>query len=239
MEIKQVNMKEGENVLHVLHGNLPEPLPLKKKVSLKIEGSIEAPLQYIMGRDRLRTPEALQRLIVKKYGQDGTIELIEDINDSEGDVVIGKLVINPVFLSMGINDPGKNYGADELRAVARSLAQHMDRSVYVELIEQTRKLKMNVTSTYENEKTNQRTAKSTSHALIEEFSHEFRIKVPLFKGTEPVTISVSLLVDVQAAPRFYFESLDLPMLIKENREHLMNGVLEKLGELGATIITIN
>lgn len=241
MDIKEVNIisKDGQVAIHHIQGKLPEPLPLLPKKVYTFTGTIDAPLAYFKGKARYLSVDNVDKAIVH-YDQGGAITFVEDPNDKESDVVDGKLIINPVFERIGINEIDVNYDVDGLRKIVReNAALFSSKGEYKRVLGAIQDVKLRVDSEYANQKTSTSSAKSAAHRLSEEFNLRFEIKAPIHIGSGETLIPIDLLVDVSSNPRFYFESVDLVFMEASHREEILKQNIAEFTACGVTVLQQN
>lgn len=237
-ETQTIHVPEGTTELVIRKGNAPvihEPVPVI------IAGVIGAPSAYL--EHLIRHSQLKQELAVCIVDADtNTIKFMPTPKDKDfGDVITGKLTLNPDLTEIGINT-AKRYSREELVTFLRMNRLFFpDLESHAKLLQSVRKFDANVSerlsldSTQKNRGNTNVAYEKTVNAGDVPFN--FFIQIPVFKGSDPKKFDVEVCLDVSdGSVRFWLESPELAEIIQETEKVALDEEVKKFTEAGVTVI---
>ena len=175
-------------------GQAPEELSPKEPEIINISGTISAPLLWL--QKRIETIEQLDAHIVV-CRDDMTIKLIIDEKNYYKSVILGSLQSSKEIQEFGINT-GKTWEPEKL-----SMFLKMHRACFVTktenmtLVSLLKNFKAKIVSDVEKAKEeNGSKTDNYSQVVDSNLPKSFKIKIPLFKGSDPEEIEVETYADI-------------------------------------------
>lgn len=238
----EIKTSEGVTDVMVRHG---EAAKIYDPVAVKISGQITAPRSWFDPRVGQSKPNntpyfGIQEthVLVDRYG--GTITLIHGENEHFRTEVKGTLEVSPEYKEIGINS-GRAYTAQELAKKLREIRYLFpDREKGLEIISELMNFSAKVTGNVEDKKDTRGGKKNLLEVSIETNAPlEFKLKIPVFKGFQPVELKIELVLDSRGhAVDIYLESPEAAEIIKKERDQIFDLQLAAFIEYGLSIVEI-
>lgn len=230
----QVNLSQGEggNVLAILQGQAPDPI---NKNSVSITGNIGAVGDFIRPRESIINKDAAHIIFTEDKG---TILLVLNEDIDAKTTVTASLEEYPDLKKFGIN-AGTRFTQREVEALIKMSRIFFPTSdEHAELLKQFKEFSAQVNSSIANT-ADSRANKNVNFQkqVTSGLAEEFRLSIPIFKGTEKTTFRVEICYDVtDASVSFWFESVELFELRKEVILKSFEEQSKEFKEKGFTVI---
>lgn len=187
-----ISLEGNTKVLEILTGKAVErhaPSPLI------VEGTIDAPYRFLKSRiDVIEIKES--HLLVS----DNRITLCINEKSIAGFTEItGRLVVNPDFLSFGINEDKKRDTFELADFIKMNRHFFNDRSTAMKLVNDLKNFKAEISKQVEKSNNDRGNTRFLKDQVVESNIPEiFSLNMPIFKGDAPVLFEVEVMIDPQS-----------------------------------------
>lgn len=233
-----VNLPEGQNTLTLLHGNAPKQLDKLAPEKILIEGTIEAPLEFLKKRvEDINQHKA--HILVCRDNLTITLIIAEDDAYLRG-VVVGKLEFSKVFQSFGINTT-KQWEPEQLGQFLKlNRTYFASRDENMKVVNALKTFNAKVNQTVEREtKENGNRAFSYRQAVDSNIPESFKLRIPVLNGNGPVEIDVETYASIDGAHvAISLQSPGANDIVEEVRNNLIGDIVDKLREVAPEIVII-
>lgn len=201
--------------------------------SIKIDGTLGAPFQFLAGKAAIAVDEDIHLIIDNEKGQ---LKLVaKDKDPYTTHTVTGTLARNSDLDLFGINVEGRFWGVREFRKFLRMVKVHFDDpSVAGNLIEQLNKFESDVQKLYKDHNSDDGNTLLQLETKVSKSSlttRTFKLNIQLYKGYPKVQFKVDIGFEATAqAIMLYLISEDLYALEVTERERIMQTELAKFSE---------
>lgn len=236
----QINTVADRGEIVIRHGDAAkvyDPSPVR------INGQITAPRRYYDSRKNAAEPNPffpITETHVLVNRQLGTIELVRNESDVFYDSIIGRLELSSEYQTLGINS-GKSYTPADLAKALKALRYlFADKSTGMELVSQLNQFKATVSADVEATKDNRGNKKNALAVAVESnVPLEFNLKIPIFKGFDPVNLRIEIALDSRGhAVDCFLESPEAMETIQDTRNIIFDEQLSDFEKDGITIIKL-
>lgn len=188
--IKQVANSEGVREIIIREG---QALPVMEPEQVRISGTIDAPARWAENRKSV-IKQIASHMIVNR--QEMCILLVEDENSRYGSTIEGTMTLSDKFKEFGINS-GKyitNFEMADLFKMNRSFFE--TKTLCMELVSKLKNLKASVNKQIEASNNDRGNRRELVDQVVEHnIPESFKLKLPVFNGTEPQEVEVEINVD--------------------------------------------
>lgn len=212
-----------------------QALELKEPVKVKIVGNIDAPARWLETRfDCLK--EKTCHVLVDRENMLITLKCNE--NNHYGTIVMGTLSVSPEFLKFKINKGEyiTNFEMAELFKMNRSHFEN--KSTAMKLVSELQNFKAKVDKELENSNNNRGDRRMlVSQAVEHNLPENFKLSIPIFKGTPKQTIEIEVYVN----PSDFtctLVSAEANDLVVEMRDEEMDSVIQRIKDRCPDIVII-
>lgn len=227
------NVKDGVNTLEIREG---KALELKEPVKLDLSGIIDTVTRFLEKRVGTFEDKSAHILVDREVM---TITLVTDEHNHYFDQVSGKLILNPDFTKWNINT-GKAWNPKELSEFVKMNRACFDvRDTAMQLSAELTNIKIKVDKEFERSDNNRGDFRAliAQKVIASNIPERFRLTVPIFKGTDPVSFEVEVYVspDNYACTLVSPEANDFVFTVKNN---IIDSQLDLIKELAPDIVII-
>ena len=227
------NVKDGVNTLEIREG---KALELKEPVKLDLSGIIDTVTRFLEKRMGTFEDKSAHILVDREVM---TITLVTDEHNHYFDQVSGKLILNPDFTKWNINT-GKAWNPKELSEFVKMNRACFDvRDTAMQLSAELSNIKVKVDKEFERSDNNRGDFRAViaQKVIASNIPERFRLSLPIFKGTDPVSFEVEVYVspDNYACTLVSPEANDFVFTVKNN---IIDSQLDIIKELAPDIVVI-
>jgi hypothetical protein len=208
-------------------------------VALDITGCIDTVSRFLQNRiEQISTFTACQQCNIQVNREEGAILLLVNETDYFGATIWGKLDVHPDIKKFGINSG--EYMSPEKMANHLKMRKHLfdSQSEYSLVYSALKAFKAKVgqeIDAIKDDRGNYELKKT--QAVEHNIPSGFLLKIPLFKGTDKVSIPVEFMVN--SSLDVALSSTDLIQLTDEIREQLIDNEVKAIQEITKEIVIIN
>ena len=250
----QVTLAEGQKELIIREGDAPKILEVKPPVKINIEGTIDAPVEFLKRRfahsQDANTSESVMSIFnhfdhtrchVLINREKVSITLITNEHDEyTRGIVAGKLEVHPKFKEFGINQE-KSWTPNQLgQFIKMNRAFFADKSKNMALVTDLKNFHANINSIVEKQKSESGSFKDNYAATVTSNLPEgFTLDIPIFKGYEKESIYVEFYADVDG--RDVYLSLVSPAaseILESLRDKCIDEKIKEIREIAPNIVII-
>lgn len=221
----EVNVIANSQGLELREGPAPKLVEFK---TYNFEGTIACVSEFI--RQRIELNEILPNNCVIEYSIDnGFIRLNESFQDNRMSTVVGTLHKHKLLTGLSINNDNTGWDHKKLLKLFKKYAMYFcSPEEHTQLISKLKDFSAKATRTLKDSDDQLGHAITTIETKAEtDLPEEISLKIPLFKGHEPVEITLSLFVNVSGSVlQFYLESFDLDQVLEDHKKDIMSKELE-------------
>lgn len=224
----EVNLSENQKELVIRHG---EAIPHYDKEVIEIVGIIDSPRKF--WEKRKAEHEKLKcHVIFTKEGQP-SIQLIMDEDSHFNGSVVGRLMVNPLIKTFGINT-NKEYSIEEMKKFLRmNRAYFKDREANMALVSNLEKFHAQVKMDIEQNNDNRGNYTNKLQQTVEaDFPLGFALKLAPYKGHKEEVFKCEICFSVtNGVTSIWFESPDLQEILLTKAAGIIDEELKAFKEL--------
>lgn len=235
IEKLQINPAEGQKHVDVVlreTDNVNE-LPVLEPRRLRINGTLQAPLEFLKHRAEFTGPTETQidqaHTIVLIDRDAMSITLVTNENDVRtSQVIIGRLRLSTEYAKFHIND-GYDWQPEELGQFLRMMRTYFsDKQENMQIVSSLKSFKAKVNSEYENEvKDNGNRKISYSQVVDSNIPPSFVINIPVFYGMAPQSLEVETIAHVNGTDvGLTLISVGAVSFVEEHKNTLIDNEIE-------------
>lgn len=225
--------KEGKAEIIIREGEAPE---VHDPITVSINGTIDAVTRYLRNREIPQEKQHDCFITVNK--ETGDIVLKIEEHSFFCDTIIAKIEEHPSITNFGINTG--EHVLPEKMANHLKMRKHFfeSQSEYASVYSALRAFKAKVNQAIEAIKDDRGNFDLKKAQVVEHnIPAGFNIKVPLFKGMDPVVVPVEFIVN--SSLDVALSSTDLIQMIDEVRESAIDKQIKEIQEIASGIVVIN
>ena len=216
-----------------------EAAPIRFPEPIKIDGTLNAPAQFLLGKD-VNDQETHLRI----YGQEGKLELyLKDTDDKSKSIITGALKKNPDLAEFKINGEHRYTVSDFLRFIKTKRVFFTNPSDHAKLVTNMQKwgAKIETVLVQENDqKGNSNFQIEQKVRAVEGLVEKFSLSIPIFQGDVNLKFNVEIGLDPKnTAVLIYLYSDELFELEYTQRAKLMSEALKEFEDKKFSKVTIS
>lgn len=227
----QVKLEGDKGELHIIHGELPKPLPLREPLIVNLEGNLPSVSNWL--NTRRTTFDPLHVHIVANFPE-RTITAVIGEKDFYKTTIIGKLEVNPELEDLCINEKTTFNEKELLEAILFKRRHFTTAQKHDDLMTALKKFNGKVELSFQNvddfkgEKALKK-AYEIKTSLGDELS--FELHMPVMAGSVKKNFMVEINLDIKnGSVVFYLVSVDLHVALEEETEFEFESELRKMAE---------
>ena len=230
--IKQETNSNGVREVIIREG---QALPAKEPIPVRIDGTIDAPARWAENRKSV-IPQLNAFMCINR--QEMRITLVEDERNSYFNRIIGTMTRSDKFKEFGINSAKyvTSFEMADLFKMNRSFFE--TKTLCMELVSKLKNLKASVNKQIEastNDRGNRR--ELVDQVVEHNIPESFKLKLPVFNGTEPQEVEVEINVDADDLSCTLI-SPHAKDLIERMRNEKIDEVIERVKKACPDIVVI-
>lgn len=234
-----VNMAEGQNTITILTGDAPEQLDNLAPVKVDLQGTIEAPLNWL--EKRVGDIDQHKAHIVVNRDK---LQIMLVINESDPyniGKVVGELKYSEIFLKLGINSD-KQWQPEVLsRFLKLNRSLFLDKTENMKVVTALKQIDTKVEQAVSRERQeNGNVGLSFKQQVANSnIPERFTLKIPVFSGGAYTEVAVETFVTIDGAQiSIALQSAAANDVIEDSKANTIGDVVAKIREIAPEIAII-
>lgn len=242
MENKKLNVTLGGDNNEIIwrEGTAPENFKVRK--GLKVEGTITVPLRHLeketltereFGTDYLKpqSKDVINESYLTVDRDKMAIEFVEFAGKEHESRYIGKLVLNPDFEKFGINQNESSTPLQLAELIKMNRSFFESKTEAMKLVSELRGFEAKVNREVEAKADDRANRKVLlAQTVTTNIPEGFKLKLPIFKGAEPVTFEVEIGIDPHDLSCRLI-SPEANDIVNDTKNEIIDGQLAEISEL--------
>lgn len=234
-----VNMAEGQNTATVLFGDAPEQLDILEPVKVDLQGTIEAPLNWLEKRVG-DIDQHKAHIVVNRDKLQIMLVVNEDDPYTIGKVV-GELKYSEIFLKLGINSD-KQWQPEVLsRFLKLNRSLFLDKTENMKVVTALKQIETKVEQEVSRERQeNGNVGLSFKQQVANSnIPERFTLKIPVFSGGAYTEVAVETFVTIDGAQiGIALQSAAANDVVEDSKSNTIGDVVAKIREIAPEIAII-
>lgn len=234
-----VNLAEGQNTLTILQGDAPEQLDILAPVKVNLQGTIEAPLNWL--EKRVCDIEQHKAHIVVNRDNLQIMLVINEHDPYNIGKVVGELKYSEIFLKLGINSD-KQWQPEVLSRflkLNRSLFVNKDENMRVVSALKQIETKVEQAVSRERQENGNVGISFKQEVANSNIPEQFALRIPVFSGGDYTEISVETFVTIDGAQiTIALQSAAANEVVDDFKMNAISDVVSKIREVAPEIAII-
>lgn len=234
-----VNLAEGQNTLTILQGDAPEQLDILAPVKVDLQGTIEAPLNWLEKRVG-DIDQHKAHIVVNRDNLQIMLVINEDDPYTIGKVV-GELKYSEIFLKLGINSD-KQWQPEVLsRFLKLNRSLFLDKTENMKVVTALKQIETKVEQAVSRERQeNGNVGLSFKQQVANSnIPERFTLKIPVFSGGAYTEVAVETFVTIDGAQiGIALQSAAANDVVEDSKANTIGDVVAKIREIAPEIAII-
>lgn len=234
-----VNMAEGQNTLTILTGDAPEQLDILEPVKVDLQGTIDAPLNWLEKRVG-DIDQHKAHIIVNRDKLQIMLVINEDDPYTIGKVV-GELKYSEIFLKLGINSD-KQWQPEVLsRFLKLNRSLFLDKTENMKVVTALKQIETKIEQAVSRERQeNGNVGVSFKQQVANSnIPERFTLKIPVFSGGDYEEVSVETFVTIDGAQiSIALQSAAANDVVEDCKMTSISTIIDKIREIAPEIAII-